>query len=615
MMQTFAKLITICLSALWLVLGASAAQETIITSHGISTFGDLKYGADFKHFDYVNPDAPKSGTFSTSAAGTFDSMTPFILKGQAAALSSILFESLMTGSADEPDSMYGLLASSIEYPKSRQWAIFTLRPQARFSDGSPVRAKDVVFSIHTLINKGRPVFRTSLRDIEKVEALDPLRVKFTFKKDANTRNLPGLVAGMPVFSKAYYANRDFAKSTMEPPLGSGPYVLEKAVPGKTVTYVRRDDYWGKDLPVNIGRNNFKRITLEYYSDATAAFEGFKGGVYNFRAENYSKLWATAYDFPSLKKGWVVKTTLPDGNPSGTQGYWFNLRKEKFQDIRVREAIGLMFNYEWSNKTLFYGQYSRTDSFWENSNMQATGLPSAAELALLEPLKKDLPASVFTKPAFVPNISKATQLDRKALRKAGKLLDAAGWKIVNGKRRNAKGEVLSVNFLNDSPAFERITTPYTDNLKRLGIDAKLETVDPAQATERQKKFDFDIVIQRYVMSLTPGIELRNIFSSKSADQHGSNNLNGLKNPAIDALLEKVEQAKSRGELNVAVSALDRSLRALHLWVPQWYLGAHRLAYMDIFEHPEKMPPYALGEMDFWWYNADKAKKLQAEGAFR
>jgi len=613
-MQKSVKLILILLGALWLAHTSAAAQEKIIKSHGISTFGDLKYGADFKHFDYVNPDAPKGGEFSTAGFGTFDSMSPYILKGQAAALSSVFFESLMSSSADEPDSMYGLLAETIEYPENRQWVTFNMRPKTRFSDGTAVTAEDVVFSFNILYEKGRPIFKSLLRDVKSVEALDAKSVKFTFKEGANTRELPSLVAGLPIFSKAYYATRDFAKSTLEPPLGSGQYVLDKVIPGKTVSYIRRDNYWGKDLPINIGHNNFDRLTIEYYTDTTAAFEGFKGGIYNFRAENYSKLWATAYNFPSLEKGWVVKTTLPDGNPSGTQGYWINTRKEQFQDIRVREAIGLMFNFEWSNKTLFYDQYTRTTSFWGNSPMQAKGLPSAAELSLLEPLKEHLPASVFTDEVFNPNTSKPKQLDRSALREAGKLLDAAGWKIVNGKRTNAKGAILSIKFLNDSPAFERITNPYIANLERLGIDAKLETVDPAQATERQKSFDYDIVIQRFVMQKTPGIELRGMFNSISATTHGSNNLSGLDNLAIDALIEKVEQAKSREELNTAVRALDRSLRALHIWVPQWFNAAYRVAYLDVFEHPENMPPYALGEMDFWWYNADKAKKLQAEGAF-
>ncbi len=608
------KLILIFLNVIWLTYNPLAAQEKIIKSHGISTFGDLKYDANFKYFDYVNPDAPKGGEFSTAVLGTFDSMSPYILKGQAAALSTVFFESLMSSSSDETDSMYGLLAKTIEYPESRQWASFNLRPEARFSDGTPVTADDVVFSYNTLNEKGRPIYKTLLRDVETVEALGALTVKFSFKQGANTRELPMLVAGLPVFSKTYYTSRDFAKSTLEPAIGSSPYVLDKVTPGKTTSYIRRDDYWGKDLPINIGHNNFDRLTIEYYTDTTAAFEGFKGGVYNFRAENYSKLWSTAYNFPSLEKGWVIKTTLPDGNLSGTQGYWINTRKEKFHDIRVREAIGLMFNYEWSNKTLFQGQYTRTTSFWGNSPMQAKGMASDAELALLLPLKENLPNSVFAKEAFYPNFSKPKQLDRAALRKAGSLLDAAGWKIVQGKRTNAKGEVLSISFLNDSPAFERITNPYIANLIRLGITAELETVDQAQAKERQKSFDYDIVIQRFVMQKTPGLELRGMFSSLSAATHGSSNLSGLDNPAIDALIEKIEQAKNRKQLNTAVRALDRSLRALHIWVPQWYNATHRVAYLDVFEHPENIPPYALGEMDFWWYSEKKAKKLQAEGAF-
>jgi microcin C transport system substrate-binding protein len=599
----------------WLLSALMApAQEKIIKAHGISAFGDLKYPADFKNFDYVNPNAPVGGEFSTWAFGTFDSLTPYILKGQAASLSTIFFESLMTGSADEPDAIYGLLAESIEYPESRQWAIFNLRPEAKFSDGTQVTAEDVVFSFNILLEKGRPSFKITFSDFEKVEALDPLRVKFTFRQGANTRELPMAAGGLPIFSKAYYADRDFAESTLEPPLGSGRYVLNKVDPGKTVSYKRRDDYWGKDLPVNIGRENFEILTIEYYADYTAAFEGFKGGVYNYREEFFSKLWATSYDFPSLKKGWVVKATLPDGNPSGTQGFWFNLRREKFKDPRVRKAIGMMFNFEWSNETLFYGLYERTDSFWENSNLQASGMPSEAELALLEPLRADLPESVFTEPAYVPYKSKTRQSDRNATRRAGKLLDEAGWKIVDGMRRNAAGELLEVEILNDSPSFERIINPFIENLRKLGVDARLVSVDAAQGTERTKTYDYDITTQRYVMSLTPGLELRGIFGSEVAQKPGSSNLTGIANPAIDALLVEIEKAQSREALNVAVTALDRSLRAMHIWIPQWYKGSYNVAYLDLYEYPEKLPPYSLGSMDFWWYNAEKAAKLKAAGAF-
>ncbi len=603
------------LAVAWLVTAIQIhAEQKIIKSHGISTFGDLKYGPEFQYFEYVNPDAPKGGTFSTWAFGTFDSLTPYILKGQAATLSSIFFESLMTGSADEPDSMYGLLAESIEYPEDRSWAIFNLRPEARFSDGSPVMAEDVVFSFNILLDKGRPSFKITFKDFKTVEALSPTRVKFTFHDGSNTRGLPMAAAGLPIFSKAYYTDRDFAESTLEAPLGSGRYVLDKVEPGKTVSYRRRDDYWGDALAVKVGRENFDKITFEYYADYTAAFEGFKGGAYNFREEYLSKLWATSYNFPSLEKGWVVKHTLPDGNPSGTQGFWLNMRRDKFKDPRVREAIGLMFNFEWSNKTLFYDLYTRTDSFWENSNLQADGMPNEDELVILEPLRAHLPASVFSNPVFTPDISKPRQLDRSAVRKAGTLLDAAGWSIVDGLRTNAAGEVLKVEFLNDGPAFERIINPYIENLKRLGVDAELKNVDPAQANERQKNYDYDIVVQRFVMSLTPGIGLRSIFGSEVVDKPGASNLSGVNNPAIDALLDIIEKAETRADLNTAVHALDRSLRAMHIWVPQWYKAAHNVAYLDFFERPEELPPYSMGEMDFWWYNAEKAEKLKAAGAF-
>lgn len=613
-MRTLTRLFLMIFATFAFTTITASAEEKIIKSHGISTFGELKYRPDFKHFDYVNPNAPKGGAFSTWAFGTFDSLSPYILKGQAAALSTIFNESLMSKSADEPDSYYGLLANSIEYPADKQWVQFIINPAAKFSDNSPVTAEDVVFSYQVLFEKGDPQFKVLLADIEKAEVIEPLKVKFTFKKGIQTRELPSLVAGLPIFSKIYYENRKFDESTLEPTLGSGEYILDSVNPGKTVTYKRRDDYWGKHLPINVGRSNFEKITVEYYTDYTAAFEGFKGGAYNFREEFLSKLWATSYNFPALDKKWVVQETLKDGNPSGTQGYWINMRKEKFKDPRVREAIGLMFNFEWSNKTLFYDQYARTDSFWENSNLQASGLPNTAELKLLEPLKEHLPDTVFTLPAYTPNISKATQLDRSALRNAGKLLDMAGWKVVNGQRQNENGDVLSIKFLNDSPSFERITNPYIANLKRLGIDASLDTVDAAQATERQKNLDFDIVVQRYVMSLTPGIELRGLFSSETANQQGTRNLAGVNNPAIDALIETVEGAATRTDLETAVKALDRSLRALHIWVPQWYKGTHNVAYFDVFDHPKNLPPYSMGEIDFWWYDDEKAKKLQAEGAF-
>jgi microcin C transport system substrate-binding protein len=608
--------------ALAVLLAASLApraEETIIRSHGISAFGDLKYPADFAHFDYVNPDAPKGGTFSTWAFGTFDSLSPYILKGNAAAGASIFFDSLMTGSMDEPDSMYGLVADWVEYPESREWAIFHIRPEAVFSDGSKVTAEDVVFSYETLRDKGQPAYKVVFRDFTNVEALDAERVKYSFDPKGAVRELILTAAGLPIFSKAYYETHDFTESTLEPPLGSGPYMLDRIEAGRTVSYKRRDDYWARDLNVNVGQNNFDLLKFEYFGDYTSAFEAFKGGAYLFREEFLSKLWATDYNFPAIQKGWVVKETLPDGNPAGTQGFFFNLRREKFQDPRVRQAIELALNFKWSNASLFSGLYTRTDSFWENSTMQAEGMPSEAELAVLEPFRGQIPDAVFTEPAYVPATSKEeTAGDRKNLRRAGKLLDEAGWAVgLDGLRRNAKGEVLSVEFLNDSQSFERIILPYIDNLKRLGIDASSNRIDSAQSQEREKKFDFDVVTQRYGMSLSPGAELRQIFGSQAADLEGSANMLGLKNEAVDALIEKIIQAKSRDELTTTVKALDRVLRAMHLWVPQWYKASHNIAWWDVFERPytDNPPPTSLGEMALWWYNPEKAEKLRAAGALR
>lgn len=605
----------LALAALPALAAAATAEERIIRSHGISVFGDLKYPEGFPHYDYVNPDAPKGGIHSTWAFGTFDSLNPFILKGNAARGLGLLFDTLMEGAADDYGAYYGLVAESVEYPESRQWIIFNLRPEARFSDGSPVTADDVVFTYGILVEKGEPSYLITFKDFEKVEALDPHRVKFTFRSGANTRDLPLTAATLPVLSRAFYATRDFAESSLEPPLGSGPYLVERADPGRTMTFVRRPDYWAKDLPVNRGRYNFDRVRYEYYADYTAAFEGLKGGAYNFREEFFSKIWAEGYDFPAIRNGWMKREVIPDRTPSGTQGFWFNMRREKFQDPRVREAIAMAFNFEWSNKALFYDLYTRTTSFWENSHLKAEGLPSPEEMALLEPLRAHLPESVFTGPAYVPPVWSPEPTDRRALRQAGALLDAAGWKVVNGRRTNARGEVLAIEFIDDSPSFERIVLPFVENLKRLGIDASMRLVDAATEAELRKKFQYDIVTARYVLSLNPGDELRRIFGSESANVEGSSNLTGLANPAIDALIDRIEKARSRAEMEPAVRALDRALRSLHIWVPNWYKGTHTIAYLDLFGRPDPLPPYSMGEIDLWWWDEAKAERLRAAGALR
>jgi microcin C transport system substrate-binding protein len=602
-------------AALTLATVARASDEGITVSHGISTFGDLKYPDDFAHFDYVNPDAPKGGEFSTWAFGSFDSLSPYILPGRPAVGASIFFDSLMIGSSDEPDAMYGLLAETVEYPADRSWVIFNLRPEARFWDGTPVTAADVVFSFNILMEKGHPRYKVTFADFETVEALDERRVKFTFREGALTRELPMAAAGLPVFSAAWWEGRDFGRSSLEEPLGSGAYRLARVDTGRNVIYERVEDYWAKDLPIMRGRLNFDRLRFEYYADYTAAFEAFKGGAYLFRTEFSSLEWGTGYNFPALERGWVIKESLPDGRPNGTQGFFFNLRRPVFEDARVREAIGLMFNFEWSNETLFYGLYTRTDSFWENSPMQAEGMPSEAELALLEPLREHFPETVFTEPAFVPNVSGTNALDRGALRRAGRLLDEAGWTMDGAQRRNAAGQPLRIEILNDSPSFDRIINPFIENLRRLGIDAVYTRVDNAQATEREKSFDFDIVVRRYVMSSTPGLELRDMFGSGGANVPDSSNIMGLANPGVDALISQIENATNREDLTVAVKALDRALRAMHIWVPQWHNQTHNIAYMDVYRRPEQgLPPYAMGEIDFWWFDADRANELRAAGAF-
>ncbi|MEO1000189.1 MAG: extracellular solute-binding protein [Pseudomonadota bacterium] len=607
--------------SLALALGAclaapALAEEEVITSHGLSAFNDLKYPEGFAHFDYVNPDAPKGGTFSTWGFGTFDSLNPYILKGTPARYMGLTFDTLMQGSADEPDAQYGLLAESVEYPADRQWVIFTMRPEARFADGTPVTAHDVVFSFEVLRDEGRPSFRITFADFETVEALDDHRVKFTFRDGAATRDLPMTAGGIPVFSRAFYETREFGESSLEAPMGSGPYEVAEADAGRTVTFRRRDDYWAADLPVNVGAWNFDEIRIEYYADYTAAFEGFKGGGYDFREEFSSKIWANDYNFPAVEQGHVVRETLIDGTPSGTQGFWINMRRPIFQDARVREALGMAFNFEWSNATLFFDLYERTESFWQNSYLEASGAPTPGELELLEPFRDQLPPSVFEGEAVSPpTSSERRQIDRRMLRDAGELLDAAGWTVGDdGLRRNAAGEVLRIEFLNDSPTFDRVINPYVANLERLGVEAVNRRVDNAQAVEREKRFDFDITTRRYVMSLTPsGASLRTIFGSQSAEVEGSSNVAGLANPAVDALIDVIETAESREALNTAVRALDRVLRALHIWVPHWYKGTHHVAYRDVFGRPETLPPYSMGEMSIWWWDAEKAARLEAAGA--
>jgi len=579
--------------------------------HGLSVFGDLKYPADFKHFDYVNPSAPKGGRMSLiggTGITTFDSFNAFIVKGDPANGLELLFDSLMTRAHDEPDAVYGLVAESAEVASDRRSVTFKLRPEAKFADGSPVTAADVAFTLTTLKEKGHPRFTLVLRDVERAEALDPLTVKYTFTGD-NLRDLPIEVALLPILSKAHYTTKPFEMS-LDPPLGSGPYKIDDFKPGTYVAYQRRADYWARDLSVNRGRYNFDVVRYEYFRDRTAELQNLLNGSYDFREEFTSKDWALGYDVPAVKDGRILRQTLPDERPSGTQGYMINTRRAKFADPRVRRALDVAFDYEWAGKNLFYGLYDRTTSYFENSPMKAVGPPSPAEVALLEPFRAKLPPEVFGAPYLPPVTDGSGSDERKFLREASTLLDAAGYTVKNGKRLTPKGEPFEIEFLGFEQTFDRVTGPYIARLEKLGITCTIRRVDPAQYQQRLKTFDFDITVRRYVMRLTPGIELANYFGSGSASVEGSFNLSGVKDPVVDALIEKVMVATTRDDLITATRALDRVLRAGHYWVPHWYKGSHHIAHWNRFSWPAVKPKYERGAPDTWWYDEAKSRATKA-----
>jgi microcin C transport system substrate-binding protein len=603
------QIIRVATSVLFGLLAAASGVAADEARHGLSAFGELKYGPDFQHFDYVNPNAPKGGRLAhigPAATITFDSFNPFILRGDAAQGLDLLFDSLMVRAMDEPDAVYGLVAKTAKLAPDRRSVTFQMRPEAKFSDGSPLTAEDVVFTFETLKTKGHPHYRILLRDVVRAEALGPHEVRFVFQGE-NLRDLPLTVATLPILSKAYYATREFDQTTLEPPLGSGPYRISDFKQGSYTTFKRREDYWAKDLPVNRGRYNFDEIRYEYFRDRTAALESLKAGAYDLREEFTAKDWATSYDIPQVKDGRIVLLTLPDESPSGAQGFFLNNRRAKFSDRRVRKALDYAFDFEWTNANLFYSLYTRTASYFENSEMKATGKPSPEELALLEPYRDQLPPEVFDEP-YVPPVSDGSGSDRRLLRTAAKLLEEAGWELKGNQRVNKNGEVLSIEFLVYEPTFERVIAPYIKNLKSLGIDAYIRRVDPAQFERRVKAFDFDIITQRFSMRLTPGAELLNFFGSEAAATEGSFNRAGIKNPVVDALAQKALEAQSREELVTAIRALDRVLRAGHYWIPQWYKASHHIAYWNKFGRPETKPKYDRGIVDTWWYDAEKASKL-------
>lgn len=590
----------------------------LIVTHGVSTFGDLRYGPDFEHLDYVNPDAPQGGEFSFAWSGSFDSLHPYTRQGRPALLASIFFESMLEGTSDEIGSSYCLLCESIAYPEDRSYVIFTLREEARFSDGTPVTADDVVFSYEILRDEGLPSFRASIGlTIAGAEVLDDRRVRFDFNPEAPLRGRIDNAGGLPVFSRASHeaSGLDFDESRLEPLVGSGPYVVGRIEVGERTVFRRNPDYWGNDLPINQGRHNYDAIRIEYYGDAIAAFEGFTAGQYTFRQESSSAQWATAYDFPKLEQGLVVREEIPDGTISSGQSFVMNLRRPQFQDVRVREAISLMFNFEWTNQTLFYGLYTPNVSFWENTDLSATGMPSDGELALLEPLADMLRPEVLNEPVYtIEPANPDRSFDRRRARQALALLEEAGWVPGDdGMLRNAAGETLEIEFLNASPLFDRIINPYVENLQAIGIDARLNRVDNAQFSQRERDYDFDIITDHFPMSYEPGSGLRQYFGSATANDSVFNPA-GVADPAVDALVEAVVDAETQEELNVAVSALDRVLRWERFRVPQWYNPNHWVSYYDMYRYPENLPPYSLGFLDFWWIDPDAEAALRDAGAF-
>jgi len=606
-----------------LLLGAAALVSSLARNveagqdterHGISAFGDLKYPLDFKHFDYVNPNAPKGGVFSHIGATrafnqnflTFNSLNSFILKGDGAQGMELTFASLMARAEDEPDAQYGLAARAVQISPDGLTYHFLMRPGITFHDGSPLTAHDVAFSLKILKDKGHPIAQQLLRDFVGADAPDDATVVVRFAA-RRARDVPLFVAALPIFSRSYYAARRFDETTLEVPIGSGPYKVGGFEPGRHIEYERVKEWWGADLPVARGQNNFDIVRYEYYRDREVAFEGFTARSYLFREEFTSRTWATRYDFPAIREGHVKRDVIPDDTPSGAQGWFFNTRREKLQNKRLREAFIDAFDFEWTNKKIMYGSYERTHSVFQNSDMMAVGKPSADELALLESFRGKVPDEVFGEP-FVPPVSDGSGQDRALLRKASALLQEAGFVIKDGKRVTLQGEPIIVEFLIDEPSFQPHHMPFIKNLGMLGIEATLRVVDPVQYRKRVDDFDFDLTIQRFAFSSTPGDSLRSYFSSQAAAMKGSQNLAGISDPVIDALIDKIIAADGRTSLTTACRVLDRVIRTGRYWVPHWYKASHWLAYWDVFGRPAAKPRYARGIPETWWYDRDKAATI-------
>ena len=575
--------------------------------HAIAMHGSPKYGPAFSHFDYVNPDAPKGGTLRLAVNGTFDSFNSFIPRGNPGAGSSI--ETLLTSSADEPFTEYGLIAESLEVPDDRSWVIFTLRPGARWHDGKPITVEDVIWSLQTLKTKGQPFFRFYYGSVVRAEKVGPRRVKFTFSEKGN-RELPLIVGQMPILPKHYWQGRDFERTTLEPPLGSGPYRIASFEPGRYIITERVKDYWGKDLAVNKGQDNFERIRYDYYRDDTVIRQALKAGDIDFREENQAKAWALDYDVPAVRKGWLKKEEIRHYSPTGMQAFVYNTRRDIFKDWRVRKALSCAFDFEWTNKNLFFGQYTRTESYFSNSELAARGLPSGEELKILERYRGRIPEAVFTTPFKAPSTD-GSGWPRDNLREAFKLLEQAGWVVRDMKLVNVRtGRPFEFEILLVSPAFERIVLPFVRNLKRLGIDARVRLVDESQYINRLRSFDFDMIITGWGESESPGNEQRSFWTSAAADSPAARNYAGIKDPVVDELVELVIKAPDRESLVARTRALDRVLLYGYYVIPNWHLRMQRILYWDKFSRPQVTPRTGTS-ISYWWFDEAKAARLERE----
>ncbi len=599
------RFILLCIQLLFCPNLVLADKDSI--SHGIAMHGNLKYDPKFSHFDYVNANAPKGGMLRLGAQGTFDSFNNFIVKGNPAAGLNFLYDRLMHSSSDEAFSQYGQLAEFITVPKDRTWVSFTLRAGAKWHDGEPVSVEDVIWTFNTLMKNGSPFYRFYYGNVQNVVKIGDRTVKFNFKKGEN-RELPLILGQLNVLPKHFWRSRDFGKTTLDPPIGSGPYKIKTFEPGRSITYERIKSWWGKDLPVNKGQYNFKNIQYDYYRDTTIALEAFKSGEFDYRAENSSKAWATSYNIPYVQNNLIIKREIQHNRSSGMQAFIFNTRRDLFKNRAVRKALSYAFDFEWTNQSLFYGQYSRTRSFFDNSELAATKLPSSEELALLEPFRDQLPVDVFVNEYNPPRTDKNTTL-RANLKFAANILKSVGWKVIDGKLIKPKTkQVFEFEILLVTPLFERIALPFMQNLKKLGINVKIRTIDPSQYRRRVDTFDFDMIVGGIGQSLSPGNEQRSYWGSKSADLEGGRNIIGIKSPIVDQLIEKIIAAPTRKSLVFSVQALDRVLQWGHWVIPHWHAKYDRIAYWNKFGIP-KITPMQGAQFITWWVDPKKDIRLK------